>query len=260
MAGPFDRVPGIDTDAQLPDVVRERLATNFGDTSTPEGAALSATIEQAVAGVGGGASLVVTPDPDHSWAVILSAPVAPVVTLQPVPVIVAPGGVATFTAAASGVPAPSVRWQTGSGDTWTDIPGATSTSYTVPSPQVADTGKQYRAVFTSTAGQAVTVAATLTVSTASAPPTITVQPQDYNGNAGDSVTLTADASGTPAPTVQWQRLTIVNDPTSWVDIPGATSKTLTFNAGGDDWRRAIFTNASGTATTRIAHVYGYIGD
>lgn len=219
---------------------------------------LLALIEQAVAGVGGGASLVVTPDPDHPWAVILSAPAAPAVTLQPVPVVVAPGGVATFTAAASGVPAPAVRWQTGSGDTWADIPGATSTSYTVPSPQVADTGKQYRAVFTSTAGQAVTVTATLTVSTGSVPPTITLQPQDYNGVAGDSVTLTADASGTPTPTIQWQRQTIVGDPNSWVNIAGATGKTLTFTAAGGDWRRAIFTNASGTATTRIAHVYGYI--
>lgn len=41
MTGPFDRVPGIDHDAQLPLPVRERMAQNFSDPSTPEGAELS---------------------------------------------------------------------------------------------------------------------------------------------------------------------------------------------------------------------------
>ena len=43
MAGPFDRVPGVDHDDQLPLPVRQRLAANLGDPSTPEGAELSAT-------------------------------------------------------------------------------------------------------------------------------------------------------------------------------------------------------------------------
>ena len=42
MAGAFDRVPGIDHDAQLPTAVRQRMAQNFADGSTPEGTALSA--------------------------------------------------------------------------------------------------------------------------------------------------------------------------------------------------------------------------
>lgn len=54
MAGPFDRVPGIDRDAQLPLPVRERMAQNFSDPSTPEGAELSATIADAIASTGGG--------------------------------------------------------------------------------------------------------------------------------------------------------------------------------------------------------------
>ena len=45
MASPFDRVPGIDHDAQLPLPVRERMAQNLSDPSTPEGAELSRTIE-----------------------------------------------------------------------------------------------------------------------------------------------------------------------------------------------------------------------
>lgn len=46
MAGPFDRVPGIDHDAQLPLPVRERMAQNLADPSTPEGAELSATFDR----------------------------------------------------------------------------------------------------------------------------------------------------------------------------------------------------------------------
>ena len=48
MTGPFDRVPGIDHDAQLPLPVRERMAQNLSDPSTPEGAELSRTIAGAV--------------------------------------------------------------------------------------------------------------------------------------------------------------------------------------------------------------------
>lgn len=44
MAGAFDRVPGIDHDNLLPLPVRQKLASNFSDTSTPEGAALDANI------------------------------------------------------------------------------------------------------------------------------------------------------------------------------------------------------------------------
>ena len=43
MTSPFDRVPGIDHDAQLPLPVRERMAQNLSDPSTPEGAELSRT-------------------------------------------------------------------------------------------------------------------------------------------------------------------------------------------------------------------------
>lgn len=44
MAGPFDRIVGIDTDAQLPNEVRARLAANLGDASTPEGLQLTTSI------------------------------------------------------------------------------------------------------------------------------------------------------------------------------------------------------------------------
>jgi hypothetical protein len=64
----------------------------------------------------------------------------------------------SFTAAANGNPAPTVKWQLNS----VDIPGATSTTYTISSPTVSDNGS-YRAVFTNSQGNASSNAATLLV-------------------------------------------------------------------------------------------------
>ncbi len=94
---------------------------------------------------------------------ILNQP--PVVTNSPVNQAVCLGSDCTFTAAASGVPAPTVQWQQSSdgGGTWTDIPSAISSTLTVTSVTAAQDGDQYRAVFTSTAGTATSAAASLTV-------------------------------------------------------------------------------------------------
>ena len=87
----------------------------------------------------------------------------PAVTQNPVSQTIT-GGPVTFTAAASGDPAPSVQWQvsTDGGATFTDIPGATSTTLTF-TPAPAQSGDKYRAVFTNECGSAATVAATLTL-------------------------------------------------------------------------------------------------
>lgn len=99
---------------------------------------------------------------------------APAITSQPSAQTVPAGAAATFTAAASGSPAPTLQWQrsTNSGGTWAAISGATAASYTTPVATVsggaANSGDQYRAVATNSAGSATSAAATLTV-TAAAP-------------------------------------------------------------------------------------------
>lgn len=81
------------------------------------------------------------------------SPVAPTVTLQPEPITVVAGDPASFTAAATGDPAPTVQWQSSTdGTTWTDLPGATEPTYVTPSRAAADTCTRYRAVFTNAAG------------------------------------------------------------------------------------------------------------
>src|SRR5204863_1110372 len=157
---------------------------------------------------------------------------------------------ATFTAAASGSPAPTVQWEvsTDGGTIWNPIPSATSTTLSFTA-TAADSTKKYRAVFTNTCGNATSSVATLTVNTA---PAVTTHPLSQSVPSGSPVTFTAAASGSPAPTVQWQSSP---DGITFTDIGGATSTSLTFTAQLSDngkQYRAVFTNACSTATSNAA--------
>jgi probable HAF family extracellular repeat protein len=100
-----------------------------------------------------------------SHAVVWRPP-APTITIQPLSQVVTAGFSAVFTAAAAGTPTPTVQWQvsTNGGTTFTNISGATSGTYSIVV-ALADSGKQFRAVFTNSAGTATTLAATLTATT-----------------------------------------------------------------------------------------------
>ncbi len=94
--------------------------------------------------------------------------VAPQVTQQPTDATVfwqSLGYATTFTAAASGTPAPTVQWQvsTDGGATFIDIPGAVFGQLFVSNPPFSATGNEYRAVFTNMASTATSNAATLHV-------------------------------------------------------------------------------------------------
>jgi subtilisin-like proprotein convertase family protein len=85
------------------------------------------------------------------------------------------------------------------------------------------------------------------------PPSVHTELISQTVCAGDSVTFTATASGTPRPTVQWQ---VSGDGgMTFTDIAGATSTTLAFTAtvaeNGNRYR-AVFTNTAGSATTNAA--------
>ncbi|MHB1135156.1 MAG: PKD domain-containing protein, partial [Chloroflexota bacterium] len=113
--------------------------------------------------------------PVNSNAAILTvtpAPVAPTVTTQPGNQTVLDGGTATFTAAASGTPTPTVQWQVSTdGTNWANIASATSPTLSFTA-AAGDNGKQYRAVFSNTAGTANSNAATLTVTAANTAPVV----------------------------------------------------------------------------------------
>ena len=85
-------------------------------------------------------------------------------TTNPSDQTVVAGGTASFTAAASGYPAPTVQWDVSSdgGTTFSPISGATATTYSFTT-SAAENGYQYEAVFTNSVSSATTTAATLTV-------------------------------------------------------------------------------------------------
>lgn len=123
-----------------------------------------------------------------------AAEVAPAITTQPAAASVLPGQPATFTAAASGT-SPTVQWQSApaGSSTFADIAGATSASYTTAAATLADTGTQFRAVFTNSAGSATTNAATLTV--------VNTVPTEPTGSDAGKVTIADPAQGATTVTV-----------------------------------------------------------
>ncbi len=184
----------------------------------------------------------------------VNSPTPPTITTQPANQTVSAGQTATFTAAATGSPTPTVQWQvsTDGGGTFSNVSGATSTTLSFTT-ALSQNGNQYRAVFTNSAGTATTTTATLTVNNSPTLPTITTQPANQTVTAGQTATFTAAATGSPTPTVQWQVST--DGGGTFSNVSGATSTTLSFTTtlsqNGNRYR-AVFTNAAGTATTTAA--------
>ena len=179
---------------------------------------------------------------------------APVITQNPSNLTVTAGQQATFTAAATGTPTPTVIWQvsTNGGGHYDDIAWATSTTLTFTT-VASHNGYLFRARFTNSAGTATTTVATLTVTAGPSAPVITQNPSNLTVTAGQQATFTAAASGTPTPTVIWQVST--NGGASYNNIDWATSTTLSFttiSSHNGYLFRAVFTNANGSATTTAA--------
>ncbi len=234
--------------------VQWQVSTNGGTSFTNIAAATSTTLSFAAKPAdNGNVYQAVFTNPIGqitTTAVTLTVNFALLITTQPANQTVAAGSDATFTAAVNANPTATVQWeQEAVGATsFTDVSGATATSpaLTVPSTTQSESGTQYRAVFSSSQGTVTTQAATLTVDV---PPTITTSPFDTAVQPGQSVTFTAAASGTPAPSVQWQ---VSSDGTTFTNIPGATATTLTFTpqAGQQGLHyRAVFTNPVGSVMT-----------
>lgn len=150
---------------------------------------------------------------------------APTFTTQPASQTATAGASVTFTAAASGSPAPTYQWSLGG----TAISGATGASYTINSVAASDAGT-YTVTATNSAGSATSNGAVLTVTSASTAPTFTTQPSNQTVAPGGNATFTAAASGFPAPTYQWELST--DGGTTWTNLAdtppygGTTSGTL----------------------------------
>ncbi len=113
-----------------------------------------------------------------------NADVAPAIVTPPVSVTVAAGIPATFSVVATGVPAPTYRWQR---DGVGELPGETAASYTLASPQLTDDGASFRVIIANRAGSVTSAPVTLTVT--APPPEIIRTNIAYLRTQVDAVTL-----------------------------------------------------------------------
>jgi alpha-tubulin suppressor-like RCC1 family protein len=237
--------------------VARTIAARAAEVSRSACAARTARLALAVALIVGllvsAASAVARPTGEGAAAPAAEANVAPKVSKQPASATVEAGQSASFSAAASGTPAPTVQWEvsTDAGTSWQAIEGATAGTLTIPSAQAPESGEQLRAVFKNVAGQATSKAVTLTVLQG---PTITRQPLSVTVEEGQSASFEAAASGSPAPTVKWESSS--NTGRTWTAVAGGTSDRLTITAvtasiSGREYR-AAFKNTSGEALSATA--------
>ncbi len=142
-----------------------------------------------------------TPAIATSTATIITADGVPVITTNPTSTAVCETSTATFSIATANVLPVTTQWQvsTDNGATWSNINGATNTTYSFTT-SLSQNNYKYRAVCTDMCGTTNTTAAALTVSQL---PAVTTQPQASTVCAGGNTQFSIQAIGTGI-SYQWQ--------------------------------------------------------
>ena len=162
-----------------------------------------------------------------------------IIRTQPIPQGIVVGNPATISLIASSIEPIGYQWRKNG----VAIAGATSSSYTIPAVATSDVGT-YSCIVSDYDELFLSSGATLTVHV---PPAITSQATSLTVLRNASATFSVTATGTPAPTYQWQ---FNSSP-----ISGATSASYTIasaqaaNAG--DYT-CVVTNAAGSVMSNIA--------
>jgi hypothetical protein len=181
-----------------------------------------------------------------------AASAATTVTVNPIPptpTIIA-GGATTFCEGGSVM----LRSSSASGNQWylngSPIGGATQQSYVASAAGAYTVGVEPAGCSSATSKPvAVTVNAAPVITSQPLSQTITIG----QGTSGGSVKFVAGASGTPAPTVQWQ-VSASGGP--FTNIPGATSPTLSWtptpSQSGNEYRAVFANTCSSTMTVAAA--------
>lgn len=175
----------------------------------------------------------------------VNAPIT--LTSQPTGQSAALGARVTFSVTATSAQGTTLNFQ------WrrdgVNLTGATEPNLTLASVTDVDFGT-YTVLITSSAGSAVSSPAALSRATeAGAAPVITRQPQGATINAGGTLVLTVAASGSPAPSYQWQF--------KGVPLSGATTATLVLTdvlAAQAGAYTVVVTNSSGSVTSSAANL------
>ncbi len=186
---------------------------------------------------------------------VTAAVVAPAVTVQPAAQTVTAPDAASFSVTATGT-SPSYQWQRSSdgGATFANIASATAATYSTGATSAAMNGERYRVVVGNSAGSVTSSAAVLTVNLAPEAAAFTTQPADQSVTAGSAAAFTVVATGTPTPTLQWQRST--DGGSTYANVGGATGSSFntgatTLSQNGERYR-AVATNSAGSATSNSA--------
>jgi len=181
----------------------------------------------------GGANLAV-PMSGLATTTTTTTTIAPVFSVQPASQTVNASASVTFSALASGNPAPTYQWRKNG----TAISGATAATLTLSNVTTATAGT-YTVTASNSVSSVTSNGATLTVRQA---PIFTRHPASQTVNVSSTVTLTAAATGTPTPTYQWRK--------NGTAIAGATSATLTLSN--------VTTAAAGTYTITATNLLGSV--
>ena len=189
--------------------------------------------------------------------------IVPVFTTQPSPLsqTLTVGTPASYTVAANGggATALSYQWQKSIDDgvTYTDLPDQTGATLSIAATALGHSGK-YRVLATNVAGQTASTAVTLNVTTGTFAPAITADPSPASATVttGAGVSFTAQVSGSPQPSVQWQKST--DGGLTYTDVGAAgTDSPSTFTIAAAQLSdtalyRVVATNTQGTAISEPA--------
>ena len=189
------------------------VTVTLNNTSTLSAGTYSVT----VTGIASGA-----PNQTRDLTFTITAGAGPTITTHPFPQTVCAGGNVTFSVAAIGSGL-TYQWQlsTNGGASYSNIGGATGTSYTINGALASQNNYMYRCIVSIQCGSSTSNAATLTVNT---PPAISTQPQSATLCTGSNNTFSVTATGSGL-TYQWQLST--NGGGTFNDIAGATSSSYT---------------------------------
>jgi alpha-tubulin suppressor-like RCC1 family protein len=166
---------------------------------------------------------------------------APTIATQPVSQTVIQGQSITIPVLASGTPPFTYQWYKNT----VAIPGATNATLTIDNGQISD-GGNYTVTVTNNQGTTASGVAVLTVNPPVAP-AIATQPKSQAAGAGQSVTFTVVATGSPAPTYQWSK-----DGTAITGATGASYTIASVQTSDAGSYTVVATNSAGSAPSNAA--------
>ena len=219
--------------AQLTATVTPTNATNQNvtwESSNPSVATVDESGKVTAVAPGEATITVTTEDGSKTATCTVIVHTATTITTQPQSVSVTEGQSAAFSVTATGDNL-RYQWQLYSGNSWSDITGATDASYTIDRTTTAMSGNQYRCIVTGDGGETTSSAATLTVRPYD-PPYTGKYSYEVSTSVGDHGTLAVDRYAAEGDEVT---ITVTPDEAYKLDDLSVTAggKEVTLTAGGD---------------------------